>query len=107
MPDYTATPSVESLYIRQSIQEGVSKILKTYVSQLPEKQRKMIYQKFYLGLSYKEISDINKVSINTVYNTIYKAVDKLKLLISKEHLSMLSLAIITISLFLILFFHNQ
>ncbi len=107
LPGYTATPSVESLYIRQNIQDDVSKILKTYVSQLPEKQRKMVYQKFYLGLSYKEISGINNVSVNTVYNTVYKAVDKLKLLISKEHLSMLSLAIITISLFFILFFHNQ
>lgn len=107
LPDYTATPSVESQYIRQNVQENVSRILKTYVDQLPERQRTMIYQKFYLGLSYKEISDLNEISVNTVYNTVYKAVDKLKLLIAKEHLSILSIAVSAFSLFFLFFFQNQ
>ena len=107
LPDYTATPSVETLYIRQNVREDVSRVLKTYVDQLPQRQRTMIYQKFYLGLSYKEISDLNGISVNTVYNTIYKAVDKLKLLMAKEHLSMLSIAVSALSLFFLFFFQNQ
>jgi RNA polymerase sigma factor (sigma-70 family) len=84
LPDYTASSSVETLYIRQNTQAEVSKTLIGYVDQLPEKQRQMIYQKFYLGLSYHQISDSNNVSINTVYNTIYKAVDKLKVVFDKD-----------------------
>lgn len=107
LPDYISIPSVESLYIKQNIQDDVAKILKTYIEQLPCKQRQLIYQKFYLGLSYKEISNINNISVNTVYNTIYKAVDKLKILIPREHLNMFSLAISALSLFFLFFFLNQ
>lgn len=73
-----AHPSVESQMIELQKQEELGRTLKRFVEQLPEKQRRMIYQKFYLGLSYKEISEANRVSINTVYNTVYKAVEKLK-----------------------------
>jgi RNA polymerase sigma factor (sigma-70 family) len=77
-------PSVEHQYIDLEVQQGVSRIVRDFVGKLPDRQRQMIYQKFYLGMSYKEISDLGKVSINTVYNTIYKAVEKLKTKMEKK-----------------------
>ena len=78
-------PSVEHQYIHFEAQQGVSRIIRDFVGKLPERQRQMIYQKFYLGMSYKEIADLGKVSINTVYNTIYKAVEKLKTKMEKDN----------------------
>jgi RNA polymerase sigma factor (sigma-70 family) len=96
-------PSVESQYIRIQAQQDISRILKDFVDKLPDRQRLMICQKFYIGLSYKEIAEANDVSINTVYNTIYKAVENLKVRIGKDHLDALFLALIGF-LMLYLFF---
>ena len=98
-----AEPSLESLYIEIQMQEEVARILKNFIDHLPEKQRQMIYQKFYVGLSYKEISETNKVSINTVYNTIYTAVEKLKLQIGKDNLDQLFLTLVTLGIYFLFF----
>jgi len=86
-------PSHEELYIQQQSKNNLTSILKEYVEQLAPKQRQFIYQKFYLGLSYQEIAAANQISINTVYNTIYKAIEKLKAELGKDQLALLSLAI--------------
>ena len=100
------SPSVEDIYIQQGMNGTVIQIVKAHVNQLADKQRNMVYQKFYLGLSYQEISIANNVSIHTVYNTIYKAIDKLKSAITKEQETYLLIAIGTTILFL-LFFQMQ
>jgi RNA polymerase sigma factor (sigma-70 family) len=97
LPELQTCPSVESQYISQHTQDDLSRILKVFVEKLPGKQKQMIYQKFYLGLSYKEISETNRVSINTVYNTVYKALEKLKVEIGKDNLSAFSLALALLS----------
>jgi len=101
------SPSVEELYIQQYIDEAVSELLKEKVDQLADKQRHLIYQKFYLGLSYQEIAVGNDISINTVYNTIYKATSKLKSLISKEQETFLSLALGLTTIIILFFFQRQ
>jgi RNA polymerase sigma factor (sigma-70 family) len=106
LPDFGFSPSAEAQHIHQNSLINASKILQEYVGQLPQRQRSMIYQKFYLGLSYKEIADSNDVSINTVYNTIYKAVDKLRILIGKEQLGALSIAIALLTALLFIFVKN-
>jgi RNA polymerase sigma factor (sigma-70 family) len=99
-------PSVEVEYIRQHTSEHLTAVLKMYINKLSESQSKMIYQKFYLGLSYEEISVANDITVKTAYNTIYNAVEKLKQLIGKEHLGTLAIAISLLSLFLLIFFEN-
>jgi RNA polymerase sigma factor (sigma-70 family) len=100
-------PSVESQYIHLQGQRDISRILTDFVGKLPERQRQMIYQKFYLGLSYKEISEANNVSINTVYNTIYKAVEKLKKLIGKDNPDSLLLFLILLCILFLFFLAKQ
>ncbi len=106
IPGMQLSPSVEDLYIQQGVDGAVVQLVKKHINLLADKQRNMVYQKFYLGLSYQEIAIANKVSINTVYNTMYKAIDKLKSNITKEQGAFLLLAIGSMILFL-LFFQMQ
>jgi RNA polymerase sigma factor (sigma-70 family) len=93
LPDMPAYPSAEALYIQQNVQEQVAQTLKAYMDRLSLTQAKMIYQKFYLGLTYEEIAQANGVAVKTVYNTILQAVAKLKKLIGTEHIGILSATI--------------
>lgn len=93
------SPSVEEEYIRNGTDGTVKQIVKDHVGQLAVKQRRMVYQKYYLGLSYQEIAATNKVSVHTVYNTIYKAIDKIKSAITKEQQAYLLLCMGTMVLF--------
>lgn len=71
-------PSVEAAYIQTQSQTELRDKLASYLGGLPPRQREIIYQKFYLGLSYAEIAAANQLSVNTVYNTVYQALEKLK-----------------------------
>ncbi|WP_316789753.1 RNA polymerase sigma factor [Pedobacter frigoris] len=105
LPEFIIRPSVESDYIAKGTQQELSRTLNNFIGKLPERQRSLIYQKFYLDLSYQEIADANNISINTVYNTIYNAVDKLKKSIGEEQLRVMSLglaAILTLFLFFLI-----
>ncbi|SMG07764.1 RNA polymerase sigma factor [Sphingobacterium psychroaquaticum] len=94
------SPSVEEGIIQRSIEDTVGELVKDKMDQLGEKQRLLIYQKFYLGLSYEEIARTNQISIHTVYNTIYKSVDKLRNLLSREQEAFLRVAIGALSVLL-------
>lgn len=107
LEELAIAPSAEAIHIINASSAKVSHILKEYVGQLPKSQRDMVYQKFYLGLSYKEIAENNQVSINTVYNTIYKAVDKLRSLIGKDQLGILSIVITVITAIFFIFFKDR
>ncbi|MDH7463194.1 sigma-70 family RNA polymerase sigma factor [Chitinophagaceae bacterium 26-R-25] len=65
-------------------EEKLSIALKPYIDKLSYSQAKMIYQKFYIGLSYEEIATENGISIKTAYNTILQAIKKLRGLIGEE-----------------------
>lgn len=98
-----STPSVEVEYISQASQERVTNVLSAYVNKLSESQARLIYQKFYLGLSYEEIAASNQISVKTAYNTVYNAVDRLRKLIGKENMGAFALAVSMLGL-LFLFF---
>jgi len=71
-------PSVEEVFIASQEMHLTDQKIRMAVDKLPEKQRKLLYQKFFLGLSYAEIAQANNVSVNTVYNTIYKAMANIR-----------------------------
>lgn len=101
LAEFGLSPSLEDLHIEQEHSAGLQTLLQKYITQLAPKQRELVYQKFYLNLSYQEIAEANNISINTVYNTTYKAVEKLKRQIGKEELFLISIALL---LGLLLFF---
>lgn len=106
LKDAPTYPSVETQYIRQHTSDQVTLLLKTYIDRLSASQAQMIYQKFYLGLSYEEISETNQITIKTAYNTIYNAVEKLKKMIGDDQIGALSIAISLLSLLFLFFLKN-
>ena len=97
-------PSVEAQHIRQHTNEHLTFLLKTYIDKLSSSQAKMIYQKFYLGLSYEEISAANQITVKTAYNTIYNAVENLKKMMGDDRFGAFLAAISTILIFFCFFF---
>jgi RNA polymerase sigma factor (sigma-70 family) len=101
LPEMPFYPSVEAEYIKRTTQKQVTQILQSYINELSDSQSKLVYQKFYLGLTYEQIAQVNDISVKTAYNTIYNAVDKLRKLIGQDYVSVLTAAI---SVFTLLFF---
>jgi len=97
LPEMPSYPSIETLFIQQNAKDEVTALVKNYIQKLSDGQSKMIYQKFYIGLSYQQIAEANNVSIKTAYNTILQAVAKLKKIIPPEHAGMLAAAITLLS----------
>ncbi|AOM79335.1 RNA polymerase sigma factor [Pedobacter steynii] len=82
----------------------VKLILQHYIDELSVSQARMIYEKFYLGLSYEEIATTHQITVRTAYNTIFKAIHKLRKHIGDNKAASLITAIATLSLlFLILY----
>jgi RNA polymerase sigma factor, sigma-70 family len=58
------------------------------INELPDDQREVILMRHYQGLSFKEISDITNVSINTALGRMRYALINLRKLIEKKNLSL-------------------
>ena len=81
--DNTALPfafhvSHEEILIRREIDQHQLDALNHAIASLTEKQREVIYLKFYDGLSYAEISEITSSTNSQVYDLIYKALGALR-----------------------------
>ncbi|MFT4155091.1 RNA polymerase sigma factor [Parafilimonas sp.] len=91
-------PPVTEPFGPEPSEEGqLSQIVKAYIGKLSYRQAKMIYQKFYIGLSYEEIAAANGVSIKTAYNTILQAIVKLRNLIGPERTRSLKAAVFSLA----------
>ncbi|PVD51223.1 hypothetical protein DC498_16390 [Terrimonas sp.] len=71
-------PSIEENILDKENNKRLSMLVNRHLNYLPRQQREIMYQKFFLGLSYAEIAKANKLSVNTVYNTVYAAMQKLR-----------------------------
>jgi RNA polymerase sigma factor (sigma-70 family) len=59
---------------QRELQQTIQKVL----SQLPARQREIVYLRFYEGLSYEEIAEVMSIHINSVYKLWYKVLDNLQ-----------------------------
>lgn len=75
--------SHESELINLQSFEQVQQKMHMLLAKLPERQREVIFLKYYTGLQYDEISDIMGIDQKSVYKLTYKAIEKLHLLFSK------------------------
>lgn len=71
-------PSYESLLIQQQHNEEQRNKLEKALNELSSKQKMVIQQRFFEGLSYEEIADKNQTKKRTVYNQIHTALNILK-----------------------------
>ncbi|OKL40333.1 RNA polymerase sigma factor [Pontibacter flavimaris] len=80
LPDDTimgAEDSHEAELIQLQSSESDRQKLHLLLKNLPERQREVIFLKYYTGLPYDEISDILGIDQKSVYKLTYKAIDKL------------------------------
>ena len=103
LPEMPVYPSVEAEYIKQTTQQQVADVLQNYIDELSDSQSKIVYQKFYLGLTYEQIAQVNDISVKTAYNTIYNSVEKLRKLIGHEQAGTLAAAISIFTLLFLIF----
>lgn len=82
-------------------EEQVSLALNTCINMLSRSQAKIIYQKFYLGLSYEVIADFNEVPVKTIYNTVFRATARLKKLMKTGDYSQLKAAILAFAMLIL------
>ena len=61
-----------------SLTEEHSQQIRNAFNKLTEKQKEVIYLRFYNQLSFKEIADVMSVQIRTVYKLAHRAIDMLK-----------------------------
>ena len=65
--------------------------LKNAIEKLPEKQKEIIYLKYYANFSYKEIEDIMHVSNQVARNYVSRALKKLKNTLFSEGIKLLAI----------------
>ena len=74
--------SIENQLIEDQVYLDIRKIL----DQLPEDQKEVIKMRFYEDLSFKEISEITGVSINTALGRMRYAVINLRKIVEKNNI---------------------
>ena len=73
------------LYLEDSIKENniisdntLSKVLTEMIDQLPKSQKQIVKLRFYENLTFKEIAEINNISINTALGRIRYSINNLR-----------------------------
>ncbi|MDR6785520.1 DNA-directed RNA polymerase specialized sigma24 family protein [Pedobacter africanus] len=97
---------VENKFIIDDNNETAAQILKQYIGKLTNSQAGMVYEKFYLGLSYEEMARNNGISVKTAYNTIYNAVNQLRKLMNENTTIAIIVAISSLFIFIFFFLMN-
>lgn len=85
--NFPVSISHEDQLIQEQLDLEQLENLESAISLLSEKQREVIYLKFYDGLSYAEISEITGATSSQVYDLMYKALGSLRKKINKAHIS--------------------
>ena len=75
-------PNIESQIINLQIENDLKKI----IQELPEDQREVLMMRIYQDLSFKEISELTNVSINTALGRMRYALINLRKIIDKSNL---------------------
>ena len=70
--------SVEELLIKEEIEEEEIQRIRDAINQLPNRQKEVIYLRFYLAMSLEEISEIMHLTYQSVRNLLQKAYLKLR-----------------------------
>ena len=58
--------------------------LQQTIASLPERQREVIYLRFYSNFTFEEVASIMKIDVRSAYNLTYKALGKLRSSLSSQ-----------------------
>ncbi len=82
--DFEVEFSFEDQLINEEISQSRQNALLNAVNQLPKRQKEAIFLRYFDELSYEEIADIMGIEQNSVYKTMYKAIESLFAKLSPE-----------------------
>jgi len=75
---FTATLAIDETIIAQELSQEKSRLLKQATEKLSKRQKEVIYLKFYMEMSYKEIGEIMQLNYQSVRNLSFNALKSLK-----------------------------
>ncbi len=78
--------SCESVLIREELDHEQKEQIERALICLSQRQKEVIYLKFYNHLSYEEIASVMKIEKSAVYSLIFKSVNKLRKYFLKSQL---------------------
>lgn len=81
--------SYETELVRLQLSEEQKRSLVEALQQLTNRQREVIFLHFYQDLGYEEIAGIMGIGIDSLYNLVSKAIDRLRASLKKEVLCLL------------------
>lgn len=76
--------SPEEVMVEDESRLSQKKALYNALAQLPDRQKEVLYLKYFNGMSYDEIEEILSINYQSIRNHIYRAVTKLKKTMGEE-----------------------
>jgi RNA polymerase sigma factor (sigma-70 family) len=76
--------SVEESIIQNELEEYQLQALQEALECLPERQKEILFLKYYNGMSYDEIEEILSINYQSIRNHIYRALQKLRIRLKDE-----------------------
>lgn len=91
--------SVEEVIIRDEIKLHKRNALYDALETLPDRQKEILYLKYFHGMTYDEIEEILSINYQSIRNHIYRAVKKLRKIMD-DHFSEIAISLLPFLLFL-------
>lgn len=82
--DMKKVVSVEGLFIDNEQQAKLHQKLQEICEDLTQREREVLFLKYYEGMSYSEIEQILGLEYQTVRNYMYRAIERLRKILEKE-----------------------
>lgn len=83
--------AVDSIIIQRETETALKERIEKALGQLTDRQREVIFLRFYEGLSYVEIAAVMNISVKATYKIMARALDQLKEVFSISTLLLLTL----------------
>jgi RNA polymerase sigma factor (sigma-70 family) len=71
--------SPETILLAKESSRQATRQLQLAINDLPRSQREIVYLVYYAGFNYDQVAEVLQISMRTVYNQVYNAIQKLKL----------------------------
>lgn len=71
--------SIEESIIQNELADVQKQALKIALDHLPERQKEILFLKYYNGMSYEEIEEILAINYQSIRNHVYRALQKLRI----------------------------
>jgi len=82
--------NIEEIIIKDELEEERKKKINSAINKLSDREKEVIYLRFYNGMSYEEIEDILSINYQSARNYVYRALKNLRTLLDKDYVKVMS-----------------